>query len=180
MSFIRFFSMLVLAITLTACDNNSQNTLAAPEPDAMQKVSLWQDKIQLSIPQNWRDQSNQLTQQSNDRYIFTNQDTSQSLIVLLDEPFKGELSEQVKNIEENRKQRDASQVTISSKPIEVSGYSLYRLDMRSKENDHETLVSTITGNVNDRLLTIQVSLPAEPPQEAQKIVQSIQDSLTLK
>ncbi len=68
---------------------------------------------------------------------------------------------------------------VSNKPLEIKGHTLQQLDsIISAKADRPP--SVILGKVDDKLLTLQVTLPADNQQQAQTEAESIINTLTIQ
>ncbi len=56
---------------------------------------------------------------------------------------------------------------VSNKPLEIKGHTLQQLDSIISAKGQTALSSVILGKVDDKLLTLQVTLPADNQQQAQ-------------
>lgn len=69
---------------------------------------------------------------------------------------------------------------MSNKPLESKGHTLQQLDSIISAKGQTAWSSVILGKVDDKLLTLQVTLPADNQQQAQTEAESIINTLTIQ
>lgn len=69
---------------------------------------------------------------------------------------------------------------MSNKPLEIKGHTLQQLDSIISAKGRTARSSVILGKVDDKLLTLQVTLPADNQQQAQTEAESIINTLTIQ
>ncbi|EJK89403.1 protein DcrB [Klebsiella pneumoniae subsp. pneumoniae DSM 30104 = JCM 1662 = NBRC 14940] len=69
---------------------------------------------------------------------------------------------------------------MSNKPLEIKGHTLQQLDSIISAKGQTAWSSVILGKVDDKLLTLQVTLPADNQQQAQTEAESIINTLTIQ
>lgn len=69
---------------------------------------------------------------------------------------------------------------MSNKPLEIKGHTLQQLDSIISAKGQTARSSVILGKVDDKLLTMQVTLPADNQQQAQTEAESIINTLTIQ
>ncbi|HFO2485176.1 TPA: DcrB-related protein, partial [Klebsiella pneumoniae] len=69
---------------------------------------------------------------------------------------------------------------VSNKPLEIKGHILQQLDSIISAKGQTAWSSVILGKVDDKLLTLQVTLPADNQQQAQTEAESIINTLTIQ
>ncbi len=69
---------------------------------------------------------------------------------------------------------------MSNKPLEIKGHTLQQLDSIISAKGQTARSSVILGKVDDKLLTLQVTLPADNQQQAQTEAESIINTLTIQ
>lgn len=69
---------------------------------------------------------------------------------------------------------------MSNKSLEMKGHTLQQLDSIISAKGQTAWSSVILGKVDDKLLTLQVTLPADNQQQAQTEAESIINTLTIQ
>ncbi|KAA8998542.1 DUF1795 domain-containing protein [Affinibrenneria salicis] len=182
---VKYFGAALLVATLAACDNNggdktaTQGTEAATAA-ASQHISLLDGKIALALPAEMSDQSGKLGTQSNNMHVYANDSGQKALIVILGDDTDQELTVLAKRLEDQQRTRDASLQVITNKTIEVNGQKLQQLDSIITSSGQQAYSSVVLGKVDNHLLTLQITLPADNQQQAQTEAESIISTLKLQ
>lgn len=69
---------------------------------------------------------------------------------------------------------------MSNKSLEIKGHTLQQLDSIISAKGQTARSSVLLGKVDDKLLTLQVTLPADNQQQAQTEAESIISTLTIQ
>jgi len=83
-------------------------------------------------------------------------------------------------LENNQRANDANLQLITNKAIDVDGVPLRQLDSIVTNSGKKAYSSILVGALNNNLLTIQISLPADNQQQAQTEAEGIISTLKLK
>ncbi len=83
-------------------------------------------------------------------------------------------------LEDQQRSRDPQLQVVSNKPLEIKGHTLQQLDSIISAKGQTARSSVILGKVDDKLLTLQVTLPADNQQQAQTEAESIINTLTIQ
>lgn len=174
----------LLALGLVACDGDTKNGKApagdAAASTAAGQVSLLGGKLAFTLPNGMADQSSKLSQQSNNRHVFADSTGQRALIVILGDKPADSLETLAQNLEQQQRSRDANLQTIANKAISINGVPLHQLDSIITSGGQKAYSSILLGELDNQLLTIQVTLPADNQQQAQSEAAGIISSLKLQ
>lgn len=179
---VRLMAISLLALGLAACDgankDNKQPVNGTPtSPPVNQTLSLLDGKLTFSLPIGMADQSSKLNSQVNNRYVYADSSGQRVVIVLLGDKTSESLEVLVQRLEHQLRTRDANLEVISNKTIDANGTSMRQLNTIITDNGQKSYTSTLLALVDDNLLTIQIILPADNPQQAQDEAQLIINTL---
>ncbi len=85
-----------------------------------------------------------------------------------------------KRPEDQQRSRDPQLQVVSNKSLEIKGHTLQQLDSIISAKGQTARSSVLLGKVDDKLLTLQVTLPADNQQQAQTEAESIISTLTIQ
>ena len=85
-----------------------------------------------------------------------------------------------KRLEDQQRSRDPQLQVVSNKSLEIKGHTLQQLDSIISAKGQTAWSSVLLGKVDDKLLTLQVTLPADNQQQAQTEAESIISTLTIQ
>lgn len=85
-----------------------------------------------------------------------------------------------KRTEDQQRSRDPQLQVVSNKSLEIKGHTLQQLDSIISAKGQTAWSSVLLGKVDDKLLTLQVTLPADNQQQAQTEAESIISTLTIQ
>ncbi|WP_337263143.1 MULTISPECIES: DcrB family lipoprotein [unclassified Serratia (in: enterobacteria)] len=174
----------LLVLGLAACDGDTKDSKAsagdAAASAAAAQVSLLNGKLTFTLPNGMADQSSKLSQQSNNRHVFADSTGQRALIIILGDKPADSLETLAQNMEQQQRSRDANLQVITNKAIDISGVSLHQLDSIITSGGQKAYSSILLGELDNQLLTIQVTLPADNQQQAQSEAAGIISSLKLQ
>ena len=84
-----------------------------------------------------------------------------------------------KRLEEQQRNRDPQLQVVTNKAIDVKGHSLQQLDSIISAKGQTAYSSVVLGKVDGKLLTLQVTLPADNQQQAQTDAEKIINTLVI-
>lgn len=171
----------LLALGLAACDGNTKDTKAAPDGAAAsapagQQVSLLDGKLAFTLPVGMADQSGKLGNQANNMHVYADS-TGQRAVI---DKTADSLETLAKRLENTQRARDANLQVITNKALDVNGVPLRQLDSIITSSGEKAYSSVLIGSLNNNMLTIQVTLPADNQQQAQTEAEGIISTLKLK
>ncbi|AGB80564.1 hypothetical protein D781_0176 [Serratia sp. FGI94] len=175
----------LLVLGLAACDGNSKDA-AAPAGDAAsssaaaQQVSLLDGKLAFTLPTGMSDQSGKLGNQANNMHVYADSTGQRAVIVILGDKTSESLETLAQRLETTQRARDANLQVVTNKAIDVDGVPLRQLDSILSSGGEKAYSSILIGSLDNHLLTIQVTLPADNQQQAQTDASAIISTLKLK
>lgn len=188
---VRFMGVGLLVAGLAACDGNSTDSAAQPargdtpaqaSVPAGQNVSLLEGKVSFTLPAGLSDQSGKLGTQSNNMYVYADKSGQQAIIVITaptPTPAEG-LDVLGGRLVEQQKSRDPSLQVLANKPVELNGAMVQQVNSLQTLKGVTSYSSIVIGKTGDRLLTLQISLPAANQQEAENIANGVLATLKIK
>lgn len=181
----KLMAISLLMLGLVACDDNSKDTKptangAAANVLTGQQVSLLDGKLVFTLPAGMADQSGKLGTQANNMHVYADSTGHRALIVILGDKTVDNLETLAKRLEDNQRARDANLQVVTNKAISINGMPLRQLDSIITSGGEKAYSSVLIGTVDNDMLTIQITLPADNQQQAQTEVESIISTLKLK
>ncbi|ANR79204.1 MULTISPECIES: DcrB family lipoprotein [Kosakonia] len=181
---VKYVGIGLLVVGLAACDNSDSKKPvqgAAAESNANgQPVTLLDGKLSFSLPADMTDQSGKLGTQSNNMHVYSDATGQKAVIVIVGDNTTEELSALAKRLEEQQRSRDPQLQVVTNKSIELKGQKLQQLDSIISAKGQTAWSSVVLGKVDDKLLTIQVTLPADNQQQAQTTAENIINTIVVK
>lgn len=180
---VKYVGIGLLVLGLAACDNNDTKTPAqgaAPESNATgQPVTLLDGKVTFSLPADMSDQSGKLGTQANNMHVYSDATGQKAVIVIVGDNTNEELPVLAKRLEDQQRSRDPQLQVVTNKSIEVKGHTMQQLDSIISAKGQTAWSSVVLGKVDSKLLTIQVTLPAENQQQAQSAAENIINTIVI-
>jgi hypothetical protein len=169
----KFLAVSLLVAGLSACDSSSDNNVGQP-------ISLLEGKVAFSLPADLSDKSGKMGNQANNMHVYANKTGDKAVIVILgDETHEG-LDVLTGRLAEQQRARDANLQVVTNKAINVGGQPFQQLDSIITSAGEKAWSSVVMGKVDNHLMTIQITLPAENQQQAQTEAEAIINTLKLK
>ncbi|MGL4485536.1 MAG: DcrB family lipoprotein [Yersinia sp. (in: enterobacteria)] len=169
----KFLAVGLLVAGLSACDGNSDNNVGQP-------ISLLEGKVAFILPTDLSDQSGKMGNQANNMHVYANKTGNKAVIVILSDDTNEALEVLTTRLAEQQRGRDANLQVVTNKAIKVDGQRLQQLDSIITSGGQKAYSSVLMGKVNNHLMTIQITLPADNQQQAQTEAESIISTLKLK
>lgn len=181
---VKFVGVGLLVLGLAACDNNDSKTPAAgnaAQSNASgQPVSLLDGKVSFALPADMTDQSGKVGTQTNNMHVYSDATGQKAVIVIIGDNTTDDLAAMSQRLEEQQKARDPQLQVVTNKSIEIKGHTLQQLDTVISAKGQTAYSSVILSKVDDKLLTMQITLPADNQQQAQTAAENIINTLTIK
>ncbi|WP_342323194.1 DcrB family lipoprotein [Kosakonia sp. BYX6] len=181
---VKYVGIGLLVMGLAACDNSDSKKpaqAAAPESNATgQPVTLLDGKLSFSLPADMTDQSGKLGTQSNNMHVYSDPTGQKAVIVIVGDNTQEDLSALAKRLEDQQRSRDPQLQVVTNKSIELKGQTLQQLDSIISAKGQTAWSSVVLGKVDNKLLTIQVTLPADNQQQAQTAAENIINTIVVK
>lgn len=174
----------LLVLGLAACDGDTKNSTApadgkAASAPAEQKVSLLNGKLTFTLPEGMADQSGKMGTQANNMHVYADSTGQRAVIVILGEQTPTALETLAERLEEQQRARDPNLQLITNKAIDINGTPLRQVDSIITSAGQKAYSSVLIGSLDNKLLTIQITLPADNQQQAQTEAESIINTLKL-
>lgn len=181
---VKYVGIGLLVLGLAACDNSDSKTAktneAAESSAAGQPVSLLDGKISFALPAEMTDQSGKLGTQANNMHVYSDASGQKAVIVIVGENTPDDLAALAKRLEDQQRARDPQLQVVTNKSIEIKGHTLQQLDSIISAKGQTAYSSVILGKVDNKLLTMQITLPADNQQLAQTAAENIINTITIK
>ncbi len=160
---VKYVGIGLLVMGLAACDNSDSKAPtvgAAAESNASgQAISLLDGKLSFTLPAGMADQSGKLGTQANNMHVYSDATYQKAVIVIVGDSTNEDLAVLAKRLEDQQRSRDPQLQVVSNKPLEIKGHTLQQLDSIISAKGQTAWSSVILGKVDDKLLTLQVTLP---------------------
>jgi len=113
-------------------------------------------------------------------HVYADSTGQRAVIVILGDKTADSLETLAKRLENTQRARDANLQVITNKALDVNGVPLRQLDSIITSGGEKAYSSVLIGSLNNNMLTIQVTLPADNQQQAQTEAEGIISTLKLK
>ncbi|MDA3134533.1 DcrB family lipoprotein [Atlantibacter hermannii] len=181
---VKYVGIGLLVMGLAACDNNDSSKpaegAAAESNAAAQQVTLLDGKLSFSLPADMTDQSGKLGTQANNMHVYSDATGQKAVIVIVGDDTTEGLDVLAKRLEDQQRSRDPQLQVVTNKSIEVKGHTLQQLDSIISAKGQTAYSSVVLGKVDNKLLTLQITLPADNQQQAQATAENIINTLEVK
>ena len=180
---VKYAGIGLLVMGLAACDNSDTNApaqgSAAASDAAGQSINLLDGKLSFTLPAGMTDQSGKLGTQSNNMHVYSDANGQKAVIVIIGDSANEELSVLANRLEEQQRSRDPQLQVVTNKSIELKGHTLQQLDSIISAKGQTAYSSIVLGKIDNKLLTLQVTLPADNQQQAQADAEKIINTLVI-
>ena len=181
---VKYVGIGLLVMGLAACDNSDTSTpaqgSAAASDAAGQSINLLDGKLSFTLPAGMTDQSGKLGTQSNNMHVYSDATGQKAIIVIVGDSTNEELSVLANRLEEQQRSRDPQLQVVTNKSIEMKGHTLQQLDSIISAKGQTAYSSVVLGKVDNKLLTMQITLPADNQQKAQTAAENIINTLVIQ
>lgn len=181
---VKYVGIGLLVMGLAGCDNSDSKTPAqgaAAESNATgQPITLLDGKLSFSLPADMTDQSGKLGTQANNMHVYSDATGQKAVIVIVGDNTQEELTTLTKRLEDQQRSRDPQLQVVTNKSIEIKGQTLQQLDTIISAKGQTAWSSVVLGKVDGKLLTLQVTLPADNQQQAQTAAENIINTIVVK
>ncbi|GAB7215718.1 DcrB family lipoprotein [Dickeya oryzae] len=151
----------------------------AAEKTTVQNVSLLSGKLNFTLPDGVSDQSGKLGNQNNNMHVYADQSGQKAIIVIVGDDTPLDLPALGQRLEQQQRNRDASLQVLGNKTAEINGHQIQQLDSVMTSNGQKAFSSIVLAKVDNRLLTLQITLPADNLPQAQADAGKIISTLKL-
>lgn len=181
---VKYVGISLLVVGLAGCDNSDSKKpvqSASAESNATgQPVTLLDGKFSFSLPADMTDQSGKLGTQSNNMHVYSDATGQKAVIVIVGDNTQEDLAALAKRLEDQQRSRDPQLQVVTNKAIEIKGQTLQQLDSIISAKGQTAWSSVVLGKVDNKLLTMQVTLPADNQQKAQTAAENIINTIVVK
>ncbi|EMA8654913.1 DcrB family lipoprotein [Cronobacter dublinensis] len=181
---VKYVGIGLLVMGLAACDNKDSNAPAsagASQSEASgHPISLLDGKLSFSLPADMTDQSGKLGTQANNMHVYSDATGQKAVIVIIGQQSQESLEVLAKRLEDQQRARDPQLQVVTNKAIEVKGQKMQQLDTVISAKGQTAYSSVLLGNVDNQLLTLQITLPADNQQQAQSTAENIINTIVVK
>ncbi|WP_075182865.1 DcrB family lipoprotein [Pantoea sp. 1.19] len=181
---LKYAAVALFVSTLAACDGKEDSAPAADSAgassQAAQSVSLLDGKFTFALPPGMSDQSGKLGTQSNNMHVYADGTGQRAIIVIAGDATSESLDTLTGRLEQQQRNRDANLQVVSNKAIEIGGQPMQQLDTVMSANGQSAWSTVVLGKVDGKLVTLQITLPADNQQQAQTDAESVVSSIRVK
>ena len=181
---VKYVGIGLLVMGLAACDNSDTTVpaegAAAESSASGQPVSLLDGKLSFSLPADMTDQSGKLGTQANNMHVYSDATGQKAVIVIVGDNTNEDLAVLAKRLEDQQRSRDPQLQVVTNKSIELKGHTLQQLDSIISAKGQTAYSSVVLGKVDNQLLTLQITLPADDQQKAQTTAENIINTLVIQ
>lgn len=184
---VKIAGMSVLILGLAACDGKTDDKAAADKgapaasaAAATVPVSLLEGKVTFALPQGLSDQSGKLGSQANNMHVYADSTGQKAVIVILGDNTTESLDVLTARLQDQQKARDTNLQVVTNKSIQVNGQTLQQYDSVISSAGQKAYSSIVLGKVDNHLMTLQITLPADNQQQAQTDAEAIINTLKIQ
>ncbi|CAY76135.1 Protein dcrB precursor [Erwinia pyrifoliae DSM 12163] len=180
---LKYAGIAVLVTGLAACDGNNDKAAdnqGVSSSQSAQNVTLMDGKLSFALPPGMSDKSGKLGTQANNMHVYADESGQKAIIVIEGDSSNEGLDTLTERLEAQQRSRDPQLQVVTNKTISVKDHELQQLDSVISANNQSSWSSVVLGKIDGKLLTLQITLPADNQQQAQTEAESIINSITLK
>ncbi|CCP08859.1 DcrB family lipoprotein [Erwinia amylovora] len=180
---LKYAGIAVLVAGLAACDGKNDKAAAsqdASSSQSAQNVTLMGGKLGFALPPGMSDKSGKLGTQANNKHVYADESGQKAIIVIEGGSTSEGLDTLAERLEAQQRSRDPQLQVVTNKTIGVNNLKLQQLDSVISANNQSSWSSVVLGKIDGKLMTLQITLPANNQQQAQIEAESIINSITLK
>jgi len=137
-------------------------------------------KLSFSLPADMTDQSGKLGTQANNMHVYSDATGQKAVIVIVGDDTNEDLGVLAKRLEDQQRSRDPQLQVVTNKAIELKDHKLQQLDSIISAKGQTAYSSVVLGKVDNKLLTLQITLPADDQQKAQTAAENIINTLVIQ
>lgn len=180
----KYAGIALLVAGLAACDGKDEKAAAddngVSSSQTTQNISLLDGKVGFTLPAGMSDQSGKLGTQANNMHVYADASGQKAIIVIEGDATEEGLDALANRLEQQQRNRDAQLQVVTNKSIDLKGKPAQQLDTVISAKNQSSWSSVVLSKVDGKLLTLQISLPADNQQQAQTEAESIVNTITLK
>jgi hypothetical protein len=137
-------------------------------------------KLGFTLPAGMSDQSGKLGTQANNMHVYADATGQKAIIVIEGDATTDGLDVLAGRLEQQQRNRDPQLQVVTNKAIEISGQPAQQLDTVISAKNQSSWSSVVLAKVDGKLLTMQITLPAENQQQSQTDSENIIKTIALK
>lgn len=180
----RGFGVGLLLLSLTACDQSKDEakhqTSSQTAEQQAPNVSLLDGRLTFKLPEGMTDQTGKLGSESNNMHVYANSDGSQAVIVIVGDQSSQPLNELSQKLQNQQQKRDPQLQVVADKALMLGKLPAQQLDSVISAKNHSNWSTVILSKVDGKLVTLQISLPADNQLKSQALSADIVKSIVLK
>ncbi len=177
---VKYAGMALLVVGLAACDGKSNSATVDSSSQSNPDVTLMDGKLSFTLPAGMSDKSGKLGTQSNNMHVYADDSGQRAMIVIEGSNTSEDLKVLADRMEEQQRKRDPQLQVVTNKSLTLNGLPAQQLDSVISANNQSSWSSVVLAKVDGKLLTLQITLPADNQQQAQNDAQTIINTLQLK
>lgn len=174
----------LLVVGLAACDGKDDKASAddngVSSSQSSQNVSLMDGKLGFTLPAGMSDQSGKLGTQANNMHVYADATGQKAIIVIEGDATTDGLDVLAKRLEQQQRNRDPQLQVVTNKSVDLKGQPAQQLDTVISAKNQSSWSSVVLAKVDGKLLTLQITLPADNQQQSQTDAENIINTITLK
>ncbi|MCP1439215.1 hypothetical protein J3D56_002651 [Erwinia persicina] len=174
----------LLVVGLAACDGKDDKAAAddngVSSSQSSQTVTLMDGKLSFSLPAGMSDQSGKMGTQANNMHVYADASGQKAIIVIAGDATNESLDVLAKRLEDQQRNRDAQLQVVTNKSVELKGQPAQQLDSVISAKGQSSWSSVLLAKVDGKLLTLQITLPADNQQQSQTEAENIINTVVLK
>ncbi|MBT0722224.1 DUF1795 domain-containing protein [Tatumella sp. TA1] len=178
----QYLGIFLVVLGLTACDQKKEDPKQDQQSAAQrqqQNISLLDGKLTFSLPQDMSDQTGKLGTESNNMHVYANGNGQQAVIVIIGDETQLSLSQLSQKLQDQQRNRDPQLQVVADKSIMLGHTQGQQLDSVVSTNNHSNWSTVVLAKLNNQLITLQISLPADNQSQSQSIASEIVQSIVI-
>lgn len=175
-NFLKYMGMSLLLLSLVGCDQKSDEEKAQT---SAQKISLFNNKLSFTLPNDLSDKSGKIGNSTSNMHVYSDKGGERAVIVIEGEETSEKLDVLASRLEEQQRNRDPQLQVVANRELDLNGKKAQRLDTVISTNQQSAWSSIILAKVDGKLITLQITLPADNQQKAQAEAGKMISSITL-
>jgi len=182
---LKYVGISLLVVGLAACDGKS-DTIAAGDNGGAQTsqggetIALMGGKLSFTLPAGMTDKSDKISTQATNRHVYADESGQKAVIVIEGADSKDSLDDLAKRLITQQQSYSPQLQIVTNRTMTVDEQPLQRLDTVINANGQSVWSSLILGKINNKLLTLQITLPGDDQQAAQTEAENILQTLRLQ
>ncbi|QBH98294.1 DUF1795 domain-containing protein [Limnobaculum zhutongyuii] len=180
---VKIVGVCLFAASLMACDGSKDQPAATGSGTSAEQsgqTSVLGGKVNFTVPDGLQDQSGKSGSQATNMAVYADNAAQKMLIVISSSMPDDTLENLITRMEAQQKMRDAELVVVKKEEVTADGQKLQRLDTAIRIDGKKNYSSTLLGQIDKQLLTMQLTYPIEQQEDAEKAINQFISSLKIK